>query len=122
MAGKPTIVPRKPGHLKVTDGAAAQRFLEEAAERPSVGPLEVEPSVSGSQGGGQASVDSAPAPGQLNASRKRTLTRSRDGKVVRQVTAYLPVDLAKVLAHHCAEYDLDKSEVIVVALQALLQK
>ena len=59
-------------------------------------------------------------PAAVHRQARRTLTRARDGRRVRQLTAYLPEDLAKRLAFYCAEHDADKSAVIAEAVARFL--
>jgi hypothetical protein len=47
------------------------------------------------------------------------LTRS-DGRELRRLTIYLPADLAKRLAVHCAEHDEDMSAVVTEAVATRL--
>lgn len=66
--------------------------------------------VSGGRSGAQTSKRSS-----ANGSGRRVLTRS-DGREVRRLTIYLPADLAKRLAVHCAEHDEDMSDVVSEAV------
>jgi len=45
----------------------------------------------------------------------------KDGTVVRQLTIYLPVDLAKRLAIFCAEHDRETSEVIAQGVSLIVK-
>ncbi len=144
MRRKPTIAPRKPP----PNSAAAQKFLASVpdddravAAEPSVDqvaevhPLKVErPEVQTSKAptddqsaagsNGRAGRRTATAPTQPSGppkARKRVFTRVRDGRQVRQTTVYLDVDLAKQLAYHCVDTDLDQSQVIGAALRTYLR-
>ena len=44
----------------------------------------------------------------------------KDGTVVRPLTIYLPVDLAKKLAVYCAENDMETSEVIAEGVRSVV--
>jgi hypothetical protein len=44
-----------------------------------------------------------------------------DGREVRRLTLYLPVELAKRLAIHCAEHDRDLSDVVSEAVAKQLE-
>ena len=44
-----------------------------------------------------------------------------DGRKVRRHTIYLPVPLAKTLAHYCVEHDKDLSAVVAEAVSRLVQ-
>jgi hypothetical protein len=50
---------------------------------------------------------------------RSVLTRS-DGRELRRLTIYLPADLAKRLAVHCAEHDEDMSTVVSEAVASRL--
>jgi len=65
--------------------------------------------VSGGRSDGQTSK--RPEPPKARA----VLTRA-DGREVRRLTLYLPADLAKRLAVHCAQRDEDMSDVTAIAL------
>ena len=45
----------------------------------------------------------------------------KDGTIVRQLTIYVPVDLAKKLAIFCAEHDRDTSEVIAEGVSLVVK-
>jgi hypothetical protein len=49
------------------------------------------------------------------------MQRKRSGKIVEQVTAYLPPDLAKQARHLAVDQGLELSDVIVDALRRYLQ-
>jgi hypothetical protein len=66
--------------------------------------------VSGGRSGVQTSKRSS-----AKRTARRVLTRT-DGREVRRLTIYLPADLAKRLAVHCAEHDEDMSDVVTEAL------
>lgn len=51
---------------------------------------------------------------------KRSIIARADGRTLRRMTVYLPTDLAKQLAVHCAEHDRDMSEVIAVSVARTL--
>ena len=72
----------------------------------------------------EASVDSFVA-GRPNVqaskhSNARGVVARADGRELRRMTVYLPVDLAKRLAVYCAAEDRDLSEVIAEAVAARL--
>jgi hypothetical protein len=51
---------------------------------------------------------------------KRSVVARADGRTLKRMTVYLPVDLARQLAVHCAEHDRDMSEVIATSLARTL--
>lgn len=57
-----------------------------------------------------------PAAGVESKRLPRGARERKDGTVVRQLTIYLPVDLAKKLAIFCAEHDRETSDVIAEGL------
>ncbi len=58
-------------------------------------------------------------PTVVKATRQAPLQR-KDGRQVRKMTIYLPVDLAKRLAMHCTAVEVDMSETVAEALSRLL--
>lgn len=49
--------------------------------------------------------------------RRNQVLARKDGRTLRRMTLYLPVDLARRLAVHCAESDTDMSTVVTEALR-----
>lgn len=47
----------------------------------------------------------------------RAVVERKDGRALRRMTLYLPVDLAKRLALHCVEHERDMSEVVTAAVE-----
>jgi hypothetical protein len=41
----------------------------------------------------------------------------KDGRTLKRMTLYLPIDLARRLAIHCAEYEIDMSAVVTEAVR-----
>jgi hypothetical protein len=52
--------------------------------------------------------------------RRSPLLARKDGRTLRRMTLYLPADLARRLAVHCAERDVDMSAVVTDAVRRLL--
>jgi hypothetical protein len=50
----------------------------------------------------------------------RPAIQRKDGRTLRKMTIYMPVDLAKRLAVHCAAADVDMSDTVVEAVTAHL--
>lgn len=44
----------------------------------------------------------------------------KDGRQLKRMTLYLPVDLARELAHHCVERDSDVSAIAAMAIARYL--
>ena len=63
-----------------------------------------------------ANVQTSERPGA-----RAALVDRRDGRQLRRRTVYLPADLDRRLRAHCAEHDVDASEVLARALGATLQ-
>lgn len=55
--------------------------------------------------------------GATPAPRRTQVLARKDGRTLRRMTLYLPVDLARRLAVHCAESDMDMSTVVTEALR-----
>lgn len=53
---------------------------------------------------------------QASPRRNQVLAR-KDGRTLRRMTLYLPVELARRLAVHCAETDTDMSNVVTEAVR-----
>lgn len=53
--------------------------------------------------------------------RSKAVQLRADGRKVRRHTIYLPVPLAKTLAHYCVEHDQDLSAVVAEAVSRLVQ-
>ena len=55
-----------------------------------------------------------------NGARRTQVLSRKDGRTLRRMTLYLPVDLARKLAVFCAEQDTDMSTVVTEALRKQL--
>jgi hypothetical protein len=53
-------------------------------------------------------------------SKSKSLVERRDGRTLKRMTVYLPVDLAKRLAMHCVQNDRDVSDTITEAVRRML--
>jgi hypothetical protein len=142
MAKKPLIVPRAPGQRGI-DPVAAQRFIEGAGvtdDRPS---LVAVPYTAEDEKNAAAAVDSlvslpnvigtrhgaASEPPTLarqpseqlmeHRGRRKNLTRI-DGRAVRQTTVYLEPHVFKRLRIHCAEHDINQSDIVNQLLKEYL--
>ncbi len=79
------------------------------------------PSETGEAGNAEAFVAAAEPPversdartsGRRNVKTARSVVARKDGRTLRRMTIYLPVESAKRLAVHCAENNVDISEVV----------
>lgn len=62
---------------------------------------------------------SKPSKAETSRSPKSVLLR-KDGRRLKRMTLYLPVDLARRLAHHCVERDSDVSAITAQAISHYL--
>lgn len=94
MAKKPNIAPRRPPDVKTLE--ARTRFVTESArdvnERSDV----------------------------LTSKHSRSVVCRKDGRHLKRATVYLPVDLARQLAVHCAQTDGDLSATVSLAISRYL--
>jgi hypothetical protein len=136
MGKKPRLSLRKPP--APVDLVAAERFVQSAAGSPAVQTFERldagassatgVPSTPSVLGPGIASVGrpDAQTSGRLDlppgvslgvSPAARAVLARKDGRELRRMTLYLPSDLARRLAVHCAEHDLEMSEVVTAAVR-----
>ena len=103
MVKKPPVVaPRKPP--AAVDPIEADRFVSagtKTSERSDV----------------QTSNRAKPASVR---GKPKSLVERQDGRTLKRMTVYLPVDLAKRLAMHCVQNDRDVSETITEAVRRLM--
>ena len=110
MVKKPALSLRKPP--APVDAALAERFVQSgdgSAGAAAPGRLDVQ----------------APAPLPVTApvtapappAGARGVLARKDGRELRRMTLYLPSDLARRLAVHCATHDLEMSEVVTAAVR-----
>lgn len=100
---KPTVSLRRPPAPVALDDV--ERFVQAAPGAPAP-PAEPPRSV----------------PPRRGARGARGLVARKDGRELRRMTVYLPSDLARELALHCAERDLDASAVVSEAVRRLLRR
>lgn len=95
MTKKPSIAPRRPPDARTLE--AKSRFVadvhEETFERSNV----------------ETSKSS------------KSVVRRKDGRQLKRMTVYLPVDLARRLAFHCVESDRDVSGAVALAISRHLE-
>ena len=56
----------------------------------------------------------------LKGNRTAAHVSRKDGRTLKRMTLYLPLELARRLAIHCAEHDIDMSAVVTEAVRRLL--
>jgi hypothetical protein len=69
---------------------------------------------------GDAPHPAAPHDGQSLQHATPTHVSRKDGRTLKRMTLYLPVELARHLAVHCAERDVDMSTVVTDAVRKYL--
>ncbi len=94
MAKKPNIAPRRPPDVQTLE--ARTRFVTESPRDPNE----------------RSEVQTS--------KHSRSVVQRKDGRQLKRATVYLPVDLARQLAVHCAETDGDLSATVALAITRYL--
>lgn len=113
MGKKPMLSPRRPP--TPDEMARRAQFVAGEVENREGERLEVKTSR-------RSRAQAPERSGDQTSERSKAVQSRADGREVRRHTIYLPVPLAKTLAHYCVEHDKDLSSVVAEAVSQLVER